>query len=403
MPPDLAQQARHIERIFRVDVGHNCPFHVAAAVLVPDVRGVKRVVSGAGLSEQHAITNCLFEAIERQGAIFGEPADTIRSSALALGEQAIDPHALLLISDAQYAAAEDWNRDVSAVHRFPQRFDPHQAINWVRASSLTNKGDKYVPTAHCFLGYPLAMAEGFPVPDSSGLSTGETLDDAAERGLLELIERDAVSIWWYNQLPKQSLRFDCEKLPFWDAFQDWTTAEQRQSWILDLSTDFPLSVAAAVSCDQRGYNLSFGFGAAMSPEQAAQSAIREMVQFEATKRLRNRGDANTPDDFVSWCWSSNAAKYPFLLPQHLDHHSNHRETNYPKTVLEAVKDLNFEALLLDLSEGRPGMQVARVIVPGLRPIWPRFASGRLYDVPVRLGWRKQRLLETELNPVHILY
>jgi oxazoline/thiazoline synthase len=29
--------------------------------------------------------------------------------------------------------------------------------------------------------------------------------------------------------------------------------------------------------------------------------------------------------------------------------------------------------------------VVKVVVPGLRSFWARFAPGRLYDVPVRLG------------------
>jgi oxazoline/thiazoline synthase len=39
------------------------------------------------------------------------------------------------------------------------------------------------------------------------------------------------------------------------------------------------------------------------------------------------------------------------------------------------------------------------VVPGLRHFWPRFGPGRLYDVPVRLGWREHPLDESQLNPV----
>jgi oxazoline/thiazoline synthase len=45
------------------------------------------------------------------------------------------------------------------------------------------------------------------------------------------------------------------------------------------------------------------------------------------------------------------------------------------------------------------LPVAKVIVPGLRHFWARFAPGRLYDVPVRLGWISRPLAEEELNPV----
>jgi len=41
-----------------------------------------------------------------------------------------------------------------------------------------------------------------------------------------------------------------------------------------------------------------------------------------------------------------------------------------------------------------------VIVPGLRHFYRRFGPGRLYDVPVKLGWRDRPIAESELNPVH---
>jgi ribosomal protein S12 methylthiotransferase accessory factor len=45
------------------------------------------------------------------------------------------------------------------------------------------------------------------------------------------------------------------------------------------------------------------------------------------------------------------------------------------------------------------MPVVKVIIPGLRPHLPRFAAGRLYEVPVALEWRKKPLREDELNPL----
>ncbi|CAM5360309.1 hypothetical protein SGLAM104S_07122 [Streptomyces glaucescens] len=41
----------------------------------------------------------------------------------------------------------------------------------------------------------------------------------------------------------------------------------------------------------------------------------------------------------------------------------------------------------------------KVIAPGLRPFWPRFAPGRLYDTPVALGHRPAALPEDQLNPI----
>ena len=56
---------------------------------------------------------------------------------------------------------------------------------------------------------------------------------------------------------------------------------------------------------------------------------------------------------------------------------------------------------LVLNQTRPDIEVpvVRVIVPGIRHFYRRFAPGRLYDVPVQLGWLKKPVKEGQLNPI----
>jgi ribosomal protein S12 methylthiotransferase accessory factor len=58
-----------------------------------------------------------------------------------------------------------------------------------------------------------------------------------------------------------------------------------------------------------------------------------------------------------------------------------------------------EVLVLDMTRPDIGLPVVKVMVPGLRHFWQRLAPGRLYDVPVDMGWLKTPLEETELNPL----
>jgi ribosomal protein S12 methylthiotransferase accessory factor len=62
-----------------------------------------------------------------------------------------------------------------------------------------------------------------------------------------------------------------------------------------------------------------------------------------------------------------------------------------------------EMLVLDQSRPDVGLPVVKVIVPGLRHFWKRFAPGRLYDVPVKLGWLAEPLDEAQLNPIPIFF
>jgi ribosomal protein S12 methylthiotransferase accessory factor len=68
--------------------------------------------------------------------------------------------------------------------------------------------------------------------------------------------------------------------------------------------------------------------------------------------------------------------------------------------VKLAKRFGLDFLVLDQTRLDVEIPVVRVIVPGLRHIYRRFAPGRLYDVPVRLGLRKRPLRETELNPLH---
>jgi ribosomal protein S12 methylthiotransferase accessory factor len=45
------------------------------------------------------------------------------------------------------------------------------------------------------------------------------------------------------------------------------------------------------------------------------------------------------------------------------------------------------------------MPVVKVIVPGLRHFWAKFAPGRLYDVPVELGRLEKPTAYEDLNPI----
>jgi ribosomal protein S12 methylthiotransferase accessory factor len=56
-------------------------------------------------------------------------------------------------------------------------------------------------------------------------------------------------------------------------------------------------------------------------------------------------------------------------------------------------------MVLDQTRPDVNMPVVKVIVPGLRHFWPRFAPGRLFDVPVRLGRLSEKTAYEDLNPI----
>lgn len=362
------------------------------------------MVSGRGLTREEAESRCIAEAQERYAAIFDDSAALVRATPGEFGEEEIVRRsAVLLISERQFEHADIWNRLVDADHRLPNKLPDAHPINWVSGQSLATGKAAYLPAAHCFLGYPSALAEGFPVPDSNGLASGNSHETAIERSILEVIERDAVSIWWYGRVRRPAMKLDIDRIAIWDQFIAWLKSLHRAFWILDLTHDLAIPVAAAVTCDTRGSDIAFGFAAARTREQAALAAMGELVQFELSKQLSTGRESKSVPDFLAWCQSVKLAEHDFLRPDPRATAPPPRVLEGQESYVEALQSHGLTPYVVGYQTADPGVHVTRAIVPGLRYLWPRFAPGRLYDVAFALGWNTSKMTEAEVNPVPILY
>ena len=77
-----------------------------------------------------------------------------------------------------------------------------------------------------------------------------------------------------------------------------------------------------------------------------------------------------------------------------------QDINYCRSLIEAK---GMEMLVLDQTRADVGMPVVKVVVPGLRHFWARYGAGRLYDVPVQMGWLENPLREDQLNPIAVFF
>jgi len=67
-----------------------------------------------------------------------------------------------------------------------------------------------------------------------------------------------------------------------------------------------------------------------------------------------------------------------------------------------LAEQGLDTIVVDKTRPDLGLCVAQVIVPGLRHPWPRLAPGRLYTVPVTVGWLPHPLAEGQLQPEPLL-
>jgi bacteriocin biosynthesis cyclodehydratase domain-containing protein len=370
--------------------------------------GARHASGGGGVTEAEAKTSALCEAIERYcGTRQGDEA-TVRASYRGLGRQAVHPAAAMLFDSRQYRDRAGWNEVCARFHWVPEPFDETAEADWTPLWSLLSGERKLLPTAMLYYnpgaGAGRGSADLSVLADSNGNAAGASLGDAVVRGFLELTERDAVALWWYNRTRQPEVDLVSFEDPWITGLTEQYRRLGRELWALDLTTDLGIPVVAAISrrLDGPAEDIAFGFGASFDPARALRRALTELGQLlpPATD-----GDSyRSADPFLaSWWASATLASQPYLAPA--SGQAARANADYPAVpagldgIRAAARRAGLDILVLDQTRPDIGMPVVKVVVPGLRHFWPRFAPGRLFDVPVRLGRLPRPTAYADLNPI----
>ncbi len=371
-------------------------------------RSLRSQSAGKGTTDLQARVSALCESIERYSGLFhgDEPRITAVYGDLP---DAVHPAELLLFSERQYAERATWNATCPPHLVVPAPFAQERPIEWSPAWSLTHQTMRHVPTAYCYYDYALAADHVFCGSDSNGCAAGASLEDAILQGLLELVERDAVALWWYNRLQRPAFDLSSIDHPYLRAVETYFAANGRALWALDLTADLGIPAVVALSrrVDAPTEDIVLGFGAHLDPQIAALRAVTELNQ-SLPAALRDAAGAYHSESAweIAWWQGVRVVDHPYLVPDSTQRARTPADYTTPHThdlrddVLWCVEQLRaraLELLVIDQTRADTGLPVARVIVPGLRHFWARFAAGRLYDVPVALGWLNAPTPESELN------
>jgi len=379
---------------------------------VNTLRATMRIENGGkGVTAVHAEASALCEAIERySGNFYGDEA-RLRGSLRTLGDVAIHPETCRLYDPRQYDRRSEWNSEHGPFQYVCEPFDEDALMDWTPVWSLTQRRHRLLPTEMLYFGVPAGPGPHYLHADSNGNAAGSSIEDAVLQGLLELIERDAVALWWYNRTAQQAVDLDAFADPWLDELRDVYAGLGREVWALDLTSDFGVPVTAAVSrrVDREHEEILFGFGAHLDPRLALRRALTELNQMmpqliAAEPDGRYRCD---DPDMVGWLRTATLAAEPYLAPDAARPALGPSDYGYTaKTDLlddlrglqDKVEELGMELLVLDQTRPDVGLPVVKVIVPGMRHFWARLAPGRLFDVPVRMGRLAQPTPYNQLNP-----
>ena len=369
--------------------------------------------AGKGRTDQQARVSGLCEAIERYSGVF--QGDEIRqtSSYQNMGDKAIHPNVCMNFSPTQYCDHTERNVYHSGwFQKIPEPFDEEREIAWTPVWSLTHQDFKYLPTAYCYYGYPKPQKPDCWA-DSNGCAAGNNLEEAILQGFLELVERDCVALWWYNRLQKPNVDLDSFNEPYFKALQEYYRALNREILVLDITSDLQIPAFAAITwrTDQEVQDITLGFGAHFDPKIAVSRALTEVNQI-LPNVLTAKADGSTQYPLASdplaikWWQTATLENQPYLTPDKSV--SPKISEDYPRRwsndLLEdvmlckqIVEDNAMEMLVLDQTRSDIGLRVVKVIVPGMRHWWQRLSAGRLYDVPLKMGWLQKPLQEEQLN------
>ncbi|GAA4895304.1 hypothetical protein GCM10023237_12070 [Streptomyces coeruleoprunus] len=134
--------------------------------------------------------------------------------------------------------------------------------------------DCWVPVALSHLNWRQGEHRSLPRThhlNYAGIATGQGLDDAVERGLLEVVERDALELWWHLDGPTRGI--DPDSVPGLTRDLDGSALDV---WIVEMPSEFAPCMAALVHDPARDLYAA-GFACRYDPAEAARKAVLEAV------------------------------------------------------------------------------------------------------------------------------
>lgn len=374
---------------------------------------------GAAMTLHESTMAAIGEALERHAACFySETEDILWASYNEIHTQAISPEQFALPS------ASDLNKSKNAL-----RFDPDQRLDWTQAWLLPEGRSVYVPAGFVYVPYqPGTLASARLAPYiSTGSAAGPDPGWAVMRGLCECIERDAFMITYLNRLPVPEIDLDTVKDPEFlnllSHLPPWSRGQIR-AW--STTTDIGIaSILVIISSQEPLPAIICGSATHVNPVLALKKALIEAWQglfgftsyyFEEAAKHQYAADFSdviTRDDHLLLAGQPQyRAHLDWLLRERekisldsLPDLSGGSPQQELARALAEVKHAGLAVLACDLTTyeaQQAGIHCCRVLVPGTQQLAfgpMQVECERLYEVPRRLGYTRERTTKESLNPV----
>jgi len=337
--------------------------------------GAVTVYNGKGFTPKEAEVSAIMEGIERYSAepaaetVFvmenGEGNDGEATEGLSIfvgnfgtvgkAKKALDPTRLILPSLRGYSYGED--------------------LEWVSGTSITGGGEVLVPSEAVF--HPYRRPNQLFKTNTNGLAAGNVVEEAVVHGLMEVVERDAWSLFEVNSGKARDIEYEGTGFgPIKDILGRLEAASVRV-YLKDITSDIGITTVAAAIDDEATRDaalLSLGVGTHLVPEIAALRALTEAVQSRLTTIHGTREDTFKAEFArrIGYDRMKRINKRWFTPSEgsvRIGELARYESCDFLDDIKHTVKKLGDagldEVIAVDLTRRETGVPVVRVVVPGL--------------------------------------
>jgi len=221
--------------------------------------------------------------------------------------------------------------------------------------------------------------------DSTGVGAGATRQQAIMSGFLEVVERDAIALWWRGGCVGSRVDIP-EVVNLAARIRD----EKRHVWCLDITSDTGIPTVVCFSSAEDGTDIVAGASAALTLAHAGVSAFLEMCQMEMSQTLAILRGKNSESDVLSeidQTWIARQTQLSTVkVPRLLGDPGVKLGREAPKDWDEALHRIHACGLRptwVDLTRTSLDIPVVRVVLIGAQPPNPGVATPRLIDAQAR--------------------
>jgi ribosomal protein S12 methylthiotransferase accessory factor len=370
--------------------------------------GGERLHEAVGLTRAAAITGAVAAGLAAYAAGFYDRQRMAFGSARKSRFDTVPPEQFALFSKEQYAAPGfPWLAPGSDM-----------ALRWTPATDVAGRQAVALPAAYVW--HPFAYPRGsgdLPIgePGTAGLACRAGAAAAAYAGLMEVVERDALAIFWQARVPPTAVRLDSLPERVARLVRRHEATGDRLG-IFDIHTDNAIPTFVAVLAAETADRPALVYAAAsdLDPVEAAAAALLKLARIRrlahAVKRVRApvspEGDwedvVDRLDHLAFAAEQRNLTHSAFVFtadePRDLASYEDLSAKTVERNLDIAAKRVVATGHRVYAADLTPpdiaalGLNVCRAVVPGYVPLAAAhrhrpLGARRLHEVPGRLGHR----------------